>query len=157
MMFFFLLILAGAGCIAYGVYQKKTYFDHPHYQTVSVVGYEKYQSNARGLQGLAFDTISSAAGMKNPAVDITLDNGAIKTVKLNTVVSDPIITKYPEFDIGGQVDVQFFGNDPKIAYLTNHPMAQRVVKTSAAMLIGIALLALAALLIGASIYFANTL
>jgi hypothetical protein len=117
----------------------------------------KYENNAHGIPGLAIDAMSSAAGLKHPVVDVTLPDGALQTVRLNIAVNDDIIRQHPEFDIGGRVDVLFFGDDPKIAYLMNHPMSQTVVKTGAPMIIGIALTALSILLIGADIYYTLTL
>ena len=152
---FFLLI--GIVCIGVGIYQKKTYFDRQTMQSAQVTGYVKYENNAHGIPGLAIDAMSSAAGLKHPVVDVTLPDGALQTVRLNITVNDDIIEKYPEFDVGGRVDVLYFGNDPKIAYLMNHPMSQTVVKTGAPMIIGIVLTVFSFLLIGADIYYTLTL
>ena len=152
-----IFLLIGIVCIGIGIYQKKTYFDRQTMQGVQVTGYVKYENNAHGIPGLAIDAMSSAAGLKHPVVDVTLPDGALQTVRLNITVNDDIIGRYPEFDVGGRVDVLFFGDDPKIAYLMNHPMSQTVVKTGAPMIIGIVLTALSILLIGADIYYTLTL
>ena len=155
--FFLMILLIGIVLIGIGVYQKKTYFDKPHFQEVQIIGYENYQNNAHGTAGLAVDMISSTIGMKHPVVDVTLEDSSLKSVRMNIAVNDQVITQRPELDIGGRVNVQFFGDDPKIVYLTNHPMAQTVVKTSAFMIVGIALTALGILLVGADIYYTLTI
>ncbi|MBR3269451.1 MAG: hypothetical protein IKI58_12110 [Oscillospiraceae bacterium] len=155
--FYVTVLLFGAVFLGIGIYQKKKYYDCPHFQEVRITGYAKYQNSAYGLSGAVIDMTASAAGLKHPVVDVLLDDGSVCSVRLNVAVTDLIIEKYPEFDLNGRVSVQFFGSSPKIAYLTDHPMAQTVVKTSAPMLIGIALLALGLLLVGADIYYTLTL
>jgi hypothetical protein len=149
-------MLIGAGLLGFGIYQNKTYYGDQHFSEAEVVGYERYEGG-RGLQGAAFTAIGSLAGAVYPIVDIRLPSGALRSVKLNTLITNPVIAQHPEFQIGGKVSVTYFGTDPRTVYLTNHPLAQTVMKTSAFLLVGIALLGLGVIMIAASIWFANTL
>ena len=155
--FFGMILLCGIILIAVGIYQKKTCYDRPHFQNARITGYVKYENNARGLSFAAVELISSAAGMKHPVVDVMLDDGSVRSVRLNIAVNDQIIGNSPELGLDGEVQVLFFGSNPKIAYLQNHPMAQTVLRVSAPLIIGIAVTALGILLIGADIYYTLTL
>ena len=142
-----MMLISGLGLTAVGIWQMKYHFGQPHEQEVMITGSVLYQNKARGLQGLAVDALSSAVGMRNPTVDVTLDDGSTKSVPLNTVVNDKVLKQYPELDSGGYVTVLFFGSNPKIAYLKNHRLAQTVMKVSFPLLIGIALLVLSVILL----------
>lgn len=141
------VLLSGAVLLAIGIYQMQTYFAHPHFQEAKIIGFERYKSNIGGLEGIVADAASNAAGMRYPVVDVLLDDGSFQTVRLNVTVTDDTLRLHPDLDIGGTVNVQFFGDNPKIAYLTNHPLAQTVVKVSGALLAGIALLVLTVILV----------
>ena len=141
-----LCFLSGIVLLGIGIYQIKTYFGQPHEQNVKVTGYIPYQSRTSGIQRIAMDALSSVTGMRHPVVDITLNDGSLKTVRLDVTVNDKLIETYPEFGVHGDVSVLFFGNDPQIAYLTNHKMAQTVMRTSAPLLAGIAVLVMAVIL-----------
>ena len=145
--FFGMILLCGIILIAVGIFQMKYYYGCPHTQIVKIIGSVPYRNNTRGLSGLAIGAISSAAGMRHPVAEITLDDGSVMSVPLNTVVTDQLIIQYPELDSGGEVLVQFFGDHPKVAYLTNHKLAQTVMKVSLPLLIGIALVVLSVILL----------
>ena len=142
-----MVLISGLVVTAVGIWQMKYYFSQSHEQEVMITGSVPYNNKVRGLPGLAAEAVSSAIGMRNPVVDVTLDDGSVKSVPLNTVITDQTIKQYPELDYGGYVTVQFFGRNPKIAYLTNHRLAQTVMKVSMPLLIGIALLVLSVILL----------
>ena len=142
-----LVLLCGFVLVSIGVYQMKTYYGQPHEQEVTITGYVPYRNGTRGLTGLAVDGLCSAVGLKHPVVDITLEDGAVQSVRLHDTVNDMLIGKYPELGLGGKVYVQYFGNNPKIAYLKYHDIAQTVVQTSILLLAGIAVTVLGIILL----------
>lgn len=141
------VLFSGAILLAVGIYQMQTYFAHPHEQEAKVVGFERYKTKIGGLAGIAENAVSSAVGMRYPVVDVLLDDGSLQTVRLNVTVTDDVLRMHPDLDIGGTVEVLFFGNNPKIAYLQNHALAQTVVKVSGPLIIGILLIVVAVILI----------
>lgn len=147
MILIIMVLISGLILVAVGIFQMKYYFGCPHEQDVKITGSVPYKTKAGGLAGLAADAVSSVAGVKRPVVDVTLDDGSLKTVPLNTAVTDQVTARFPELDFGGEVTVLFFGNNPKIAYLINHALAQKVLKVSAPLLCGIALLVLGVVLL----------
>lgn len=140
------VLFSGAVLLAIGFYQMQTYFAHPHYQEAKIIGFERYHSHIGGAAGIAADAVSAAADMRYPVVDVLLDDGALQTVRLNVTVTDDLLRMHPDLDIGGTVEVLFFGNNPKIAYLQNHALAQTVVKVSGPLIIGILLIVVAVIL-----------
>ena len=140
------VFLIGAALVGVGIFQMKTYYSDQHYQEVRITGYARCESSAHGLSGFAIDALSDAAGLRGPVVDITNDDGSVESVRLNVTVHDRIIAQYPEFDIDGTVNITYFGKHPKTVYLTDHPMAQTVMKVSLPLLGGIASLVLAVVL-----------
>lgn len=143
----FIVFVAGIILIGIGIYQKKTYYNQPHFQDVHITGYQRFKSGMHGLDGMAVNAITNAVGIRYPVVDVTLSDGSLKTVPLNVTVTDDVIAKFPEFDVGGTVSVKFFGEDPKTVYLLNHPMAQTVLDTSLLLLLGIGTLVMAVVLL----------
>ncbi len=137
-----MIALCAVAFIAYGIWEHKKVYSNKQFCEAEVVGYERYSGT-----GLALKVTSAAIGMVNPVVAVTLSDGTTKNVKLYTPVMPEIIKQRPEFEIGGRLDVTFFGDSPKEAYLVNHPMAQTVLKFSAPLVIGISLAALDAIIV----------
>ncbi len=138
-----LIALCAVAFIAYGIWEHKRVYSNKQFCEAEVVGYERY--NAGG--NLALTAAAAAASMVHPIVAVTLSDGTTKNVKLYTPVLPELIKQRPEFEIGGRLDVTFFGDSPQEAYLVNHPMAQTVLKFSAPLVIGISLAALDAIIV----------
>lgn len=131
--------VTGVVLLAIGIYQMKTYYSQPHEQEAKIVGFSRYHGKNGGLSGFAIDSVATAAGLKHPVVEITLDDGTLHYVPLNIAVDDNMLrTKFPELDLGGSVTVLYFGKKPKMAFLQKHPMAQTIIKSNFPLLFGIA-------------------
>lgn len=144
MIFFLAMLLCGIGLTVYGIWEQKNVYSIQNYADAEVVGFQAYRTS-----NLAVNTMAAVSGMVIPVVQITLDDGTVRRVKLqNTAVMKSQLAKMPELDIGGRVQVTYFGSDPKRAFLTNHAMAQTPVKGSAALLIGIPAALLAIVVLG---------
>lgn len=133
------VFLIGAGLIGFGIYQKKTYYGRQQVLETEIVDFVPYNGGT-GLGGLAISAMSRVVGMKHPVILVSLADGTEKRVRLNITVTDDIFKRYPDLDIGGRISVTYFGKNPSIAYLQNHPLAQMVTKVSLALLIGIGLI-----------------
>ncbi|HAG14372.1 MAG TPA: hypothetical protein DCG49_11020, partial [Ruminococcus sp.] len=125
----------GIGATAFGIKEQKTVYSEQHYTEAEVVGHQ----NAR-THNLTINAINTVTGTVNPLVSIMLENGIKKVVPLHEDLPRASFSKFPELDLGGKVSVTYFGSDPKTAYLTGHPLAQKPLRSSSALLIGIVFL-----------------
>ena len=139
---FIFLFLAGGALFAYGIWEKKNIYNEQHFTEGEVVGHQAVRTG-----NLTMTAVSKAVGIVHPVVLIDLPDGSCKEVKLHTQVSKMVFQKFPELDVGGKVSVTYYGHNPKEAFLTAHPLAQKPMAVSAAMLIGVAILAVAVLLL----------
>jgi len=134
-LFLVLMFLAGAGLIAYGIWEQKNVYADQHFTTARVIGYQPCTST-----NLMFLAANAAAGMQNPIVNVTLDSGEVRQLKVHTPVPYNMTGKdYPELRIGGEISVTYFGQNPKEAFLIDHPLEERPVKTSTFLMLGLVL------------------
>ena len=144
MIFFFTMLICGIALTVYGIWEQKNVYSDQHYADAEVVGFQAYRTTNR-----AVNVMASVGGMVTPVVQITLDDGTVTRVKLqNMALMKHQLAQMPELDIGGRVQVTYFGKDPKRAFLTNHAMAQTPVRASAALMIGIPATLLAIFVLG---------
>ena len=54
-------------------------------------------------------------------------------------IADTLLKDYPELRIGGEISVTYFGQNPKEAFLIDHPLEERPVKTSTFLMLGLVL------------------
>ena len=142
MIYVIVFLLIGIGAIAFGIKEQKTVYSEQHYTEAEVVGHQKARSH-----NLSMVALNAAIGNVNPLVSITLESGIKKVVPLHEEIARVAFSKFPELDLGGRVSVTYFGSDPNIAYLTGHPLAQKPLRSSPALLIGIVFLLIALCLI----------
>ncbi len=135
MLYVIVFLLIGIGLTVYGVREQKTQYGEQHFTEAEVVGHQNARSH--NLSMLAVNTLT---GNVNPVVSIQLPDGMRKTVPLHTQVTRMVFSRFPELDVGGHVSVTYYGDDPKEAFLTGHPLAQTPVRCSSALLIGIVFL-----------------
>ena len=135
MIYIIVFLLIGIGATAYGVREQKTVYSEQHYTEGEVVGHQN--ARAHNLTAMA---VNAATGTVNPLVSITLESGIRKVVPLHEQLPKMVLNKYPELDLGGRVSVTYFGADPKEAFLSGHPLAQKPLRSSSALLIGIVFL-----------------
>ena len=132
MLFLLLILLAGIGSLVYGIYEQKNVHSNPHFAEADVVGHNNVRST-----NLALTAMNAAVGIVHPVVGIELENGIRKVIPLHNQVSRKLLEQFPELDIGGKVSVTYFGEDPKEAFLTGHPLAQTPMTCSPVLLISI--------------------
>ncbi len=134
--FLILLFLAGVGLTAYGIWEQKTVYSDQNFAVGRVVGYQNARSSgpARVMQAVA--------DARHPIVLVTMESGEQRQIKLHDqiIYGAGIGQKFPELQIGGEISVTYFGQNPKEAFLTDHPLAQTPVKTSTFLMIGLALI-----------------
>lgn len=129
--------LIGIGLILFGMLQKKSPQSQPHYQTAKIVGYK----NVAG-ENLCFDVLNYLMEVVQPVACVILDDGSFKEVPMHLQVTMKTLEIYPNLKFGGEADVLFYGDNPRICYLCNHPLAEKPVQFSSAIVIGIAFLVL---------------
>ncbi|MCQ2407033.1 MAG: hypothetical protein MJ065_00695 [Oscillospiraceae bacterium] len=134
MVYMFLFLFAGVGLLVYGIREQKTRYGSRNFTEGEVVGHQ----TARAF-GLMYQAVYAAAGVVNPLVSITLPNGVTKVVPLHMQIPRSAFSKFPELDLGGRVSVQYFGDDPREAFLTDHPFANKPFQVSTPLLAGIGL------------------
>lgn len=141
---FLMIVIAlfAVACIAYGIWEHKNVYSKKQFCEAKVVGYQSTTERTLFMQAVA-----AVSGFVHPVVNVTLSDGSTQDVKLYTKVLPEIIKQFPEFAVGGRVDVTFFGDSPKEVYLVNHPMAETVVKFSVPLVIGIALASVDAIIV----------
>ena len=136
--FLFILFLGGVGLTVYGVWEQKNVYGDQYFATGRVVG-RKLQTSTNGFVMLA----NAAMQMEQPIVAVTLESGEVRQLLIQTAVSYSslgIANQFPELQIGGEVSVTYFGKNPKEAFLVDHPLAQKPMKCSALLLVGLALI-----------------
>jgi hypothetical protein len=132
------MLLGGVGLTAYGVWEQKHVYGDQHFARARVVG-RKLKTSTNGFVMLS----NLAMQMEQPVVSVTLDSGEIRQLLIHTAVSYSSlgsIDSYPELRVGGEVSVTYFGENPKEAFLVDHPLAQAPMKCSALLLVGLALI-----------------
>ena len=134
--FLVILFLAGAGLTAYGIWEQKHVYSDQNFAAAKVVGYVPYHGGGR--YGRAAGRI---ANMQHPVVSVTLDSGELRQLKIHTPIAYGAEKNFPELRIGGEISVTYFGQNPKEAFLTDHPLEEKPVKTSTFLMLGIALIA----------------
>lgn len=145
--FFLIISLIGIGLIVYGVWEMKNVYSDQHYEDVKVVALQPYRTT-----NLMLNLASAAGGFVYPVVELDLGTGVSRRVRLHSYVSKAVFSQYPELNIGGRIRVTYFGQKPKKAFLTDHPMAQTPMKSSAALLVGIAMAVLGIGMLAYTIY-----
>lgn len=135
-MILFFIALCAVALIVYGIWEHKHIYGKQQFCEAEVVGYESYRGGT-----LFSTTVAASPGFVNPVVRVTLSDGSTQDVKLYTKVMTETIKTFPEFEIGGRVDVLFFGDSPKEVYLVNHSMAETVLKFSIPLVVGISIAA----------------
>lgn len=133
--FLVILFLIGLAVLIVGIYQQKTVYGNPNYQEAEVVGYAPYRST-----NIMISAVGNLAGVVVPIVKVMLNNGEIRRLKLHLDIPQETIKQFPELGIGGKVDVLFFGENPKEAFLMSHPLSQSVVRFSILISVGVALM-----------------
>ena len=132
-MFWLILVFAGGiGALVYGIWEQKNVYGNPQFAEAKVVGHGSVRSSH-----IAMTAVNAIAGIVNPIVSIELPDGTTKDVPLHNQVMRTVFQKYPELDVGGTVSVTYFGTNPKEAFLTGHPLAQKPMTCSPVLLIGI--------------------
>ena len=134
-LFFVLLFLAGVVCLIIGVQRQKTVLNNPHYAEAKVVGFQPVR-NRNVMVGLA----NMAMGAGNPVVQFLTENGAQVQVRLHKQIIKAQLKMYPELDRDGVIDVVYLGDNPREAFLVNHPLEEKPVTFSMLIPIGIALI-----------------
>jgi len=133
--FLILLFLAGVGLTAYGIWEQKHVYGDQYFAVGRVVGYQAYRpSNSYAKLG------SKLVNAQYPIVSVTLESGELRQLRLHSPVAYGAGGDFPELRIGGEISVTYFGQNPKEAFLTDHPLAQTPVKTSTFLMIGLALI-----------------
>ncbi len=127
---------------AFGIWEQKTRYSDRQFATGTVVAH-RAAKNHGNIVALA---ANAALDIVTPVVEFTNSSGCVRTAPLHLNISKMMFEKFPEFDIGGELAISFFGDSPRECFLENHPMSQTVMKTSACLIIGIALLAVSVLL-----------
>ena len=135
------LFAVGAALLCIGIHEQKTKFGRQQFAEGEIIGYQPARVYAGSPMGSA---MRAAAGMVNPVAKVTFADGTVKQIRLHTELPKITIDKFPELQPGGKVSLTCFGDDPDICYLVGHPLAQRVMKTSAFLLLGIVILIVAA-------------
>lgn len=137
-----LILLCAVACIAYGIWEHKNRYSKQQFCEAKVVGYKTPN------KGTLIRIASSALlGIVYPVVRVTMPDGTTQDVTLHTQIMTETLNVFPEFEIGGRVDVTFFGDSPQEAYLINHPMAETVVKFSVPLVIGVVLAAVEVIIV----------
>lgn len=136
--FFVFIFLAGVGMIVAGILIQKNYYGDAHYVEATVVGFQ----NAKG-SSLAMTAAMRLLQNGFPIVEFSNDQGEAQQARLNLQIAKQVFSKYPELDIGGTVDILYFGKHPKQVYLVNHPLEQTVMRFSMFVPGGIAVMILA--------------
>ena len=153
--FLFILFLGGVGLTVYGVWEQKNVYGDQHYTIGKVVG-RKLQTSANGFVMLS----NLAMQMEQPIVAVTLDSGETRQLVIHTPVSYSSlgpIDSFPELRVGGEVSVTYFGQNPKEAFLYDHPLAQKPMKCSALLLVGLALIGTVIVVAVATFWIARNL
>ena len=130
----FVFLVAGVGLLAYGIREQKTRYGSRNFTEGEVVGHQTARAH-----GLMYQALYSAVGIVNPLVSITLPDGVTKVVPLYAQIPKDAFNKYPELDLGGRVSVEYFGDDPREAFLVGHPLASKPLQVSTPLLAGIGL------------------
>ena len=137
MIYVILFLLIGAGALAYGIREQKEKYGDQHFAEAVVVGHQTVRTT-----NMAMNAMNAVTGIVNPVVMITMPDGTKQQVKLHTQVPRNSFSMYPELDVGGTVSVTYFGTAPHEAFLTSHPLAQKPLRCSAVLLVGIVFLLL---------------
>lgn len=135
---FVFILLVGICSLVIGLLIQKYYYGDEHYAEAKVVGFQNLRDT-----NLAISVAMHLLEEGYPVVSITTDDGTEKRVRLNQQISKREFSRYPELDVGGTVDVLYFGKHPTQVYLVNHPLEQKVMRFSIFVLCGIAFIVLA--------------
>ncbi len=145
-----IIFISIVGCLltAFGIREQKKKFSDRQFAKAKVIGYKTpHAVSSRPCMSLLASSIYSAAQIFNPVVEFKNKNGCTHSAPLHITVDKFSIAKsYPEFEIGGELTVSFFGDSPRECFLENHPLHQTVLRTSMLLWAGIALLATTVLL-----------
>ena len=140
-----LTVIVGIGFLVFGIIQKKTEYDAPHYCEAEIVGYKKeYGSSPLVL------AVNLATEMVKPVVRVALENGQFAEIPVHTsMMKQSIEAQFPELRIGNSVDIIYYGKRPKEAFLANHPLGIgfKPLSFSIWTAVGVAVLAVAAMLL----------
>jgi len=134
---FFFVFLIGAGLIGFGIWDQKRRFGSQQFTEGEIVGYQSAVNRSASLMGAA---LNAAAGMVSPVAKVTLASGEVQQIRLHTQLPKLTIDKFPDLQIGGKVSLIYFGDHPREVFLVGHPLAQKPLRVSPALLIGIPVL-----------------
>ena len=135
MLYLIAILLIDAVALAYGIWEQFTQFRDQHFAEAEVIGHK-----AASSVNLTFKAVNAMSGMVNPIVRIAKPDGTALEVPLYTEISKFLFDKFPELNVGGNISVMYYGEKPKQAFLTDHPLAQKPLPVSNALVIGIILL-----------------
>ena len=134
--FFAALFLSGIAVLVIGIFRQKHVMNCPHYYRAVVVRHQHYRSSNLGVT-----LAGNLVGIIIPVVEISLESGALLELPMHHVqVSRIMLEKFPELDIDGEVDVVFYGQKPREAFLRNHKLAQTPLRFTMMIPVGIALM-----------------
>lgn len=135
-----IVLLIGCEFTAYGIWENKTKYSDMQFSNSRVVEHQFPKSI--GYMVL----LNHACGMVTPVVEFKNKKGTVITAPLSSSIPKISLKDNPEFDIGGELSVSFFGNNPKECYIENHCMKQTVIKTSTCLFGGIILILFAVIM-----------
>ncbi|MDD5947587.1 MAG: hypothetical protein PUC41_07330 [Oscillospiraceae bacterium] len=102
-MILFFIALCAVALIVYGIWEHKNIYSKKQFCEAEVVGYASVSG------GTLFTTaVAASVGFVQPVVRVTLSDGSTQDVKLYTQVMTETVKIFPEFGVGGRVDVTFF-------------------------------------------------
>ena len=136
--FLLLLLIGGMALTVYGIWEQRHVYANEHCAIGHVTGYKPYVSS-----NIWMKAAYAATAMQYPVVAVTLDSGEVRWLRLYQPIAMSVIEKsYPELLPGGEVLVTYFGEKPKLAFLTGHPLSKgmKPMKRSPFLLAGIALM-----------------
>lgn len=142
-----LLFVIGGVLLGVGIWEQKTKFGRQQFTEGEIIGFQPSKTNVSSPMGSAMRAV---AGMVNPVAKVTLADGTVKQIRLHTEIPKITIDKFPDLQPGGKVSLTYFGDNPNVCYLVGHPLAQKVMKTSAFLLLGIVFLVLA---VGLTVFY----
>lgn len=140
MLWIFIVLLMGCVFMTYGIWENKTKYSDRQFSTGRVIEHQFPKSIGYMI------ILNHACGMVTPVVEFKNKKGTVITAPVNSSIPKISLKDNPEFDIGGELTVSFFGDNPKECYLENHHMKQTVIKTSISLFGGIILILFAVIM-----------
>lgn len=126
--------------MAYGIWENKTKYSNRQFSTGRVIEHQFPKSTGYMI------ILNCVFGMVTPVVEFKNKKGNVIAAPVNSSIPKKSLKDNPEFDIGGELTVSFFSDNPKECYLENHQMKQTVIKTSISLFGGIILILFAVIM-----------